>query len=66
MASNTEMMKFHRHFILRPAKCTQIYNLAHYEKRLDTPGLDDLNLFLTSSRADTDNFQYSDADFKII
>ena len=25
--------------------------------------LDNLNLFLASSRADTDNFQYSDADF---
>ena len=26
--------------------------------------LDDLNLFLASGRADTDNFQYSDADFR--
>ena len=26
--------------------------------------LNDLNLFLASRRADTDNFQYSDADFK--
>ena len=26
--------------------------------------LNDLNLFLASSRADTDNFQYSDVDFK--
>ena len=26
--------------ILWPAEYTQLYNLAHYEKRLDIPGLD--------------------------
>ena len=39
MVSNTKMMQFYRHLILRPAECTQIYNLAHYEKKLDIPGL---------------------------
>ena len=32
--------KFYMHVILRPAEYTQIYNLAHYEKRLDIPGVD--------------------------
>ena len=27
MASNTTKMKFQRHLVLRPAECTQIYNL---------------------------------------
>ena len=39
MAFNTTKMKFHRYLILQPTKCTSIYNLAHYEKRLDNPGL---------------------------
>ena len=39
MASNTTKIKFQRHSILRPAECTQICNLAHYEKRLDISGL---------------------------
>ena len=39
MAFNSTKIKFHRHIILRPAECTQIYNLAHYKKRLDIPGL---------------------------
>ena len=41
--NNTKMIKIHRHLILRPAKCTNIFNLAHYEKRLDIPGLDVLS-----------------------
>ena len=40
MTSNTRKLKFHRHLILRPAECSQIYNLAHYEKRLDIPDLE--------------------------
>ena len=36
MASNTTKLKFHRNLIVRPAECTQNYNLAHYEKRLDS------------------------------
>ena len=40
MASNTTKIKFQRHLILRPAECTQIYNLAHYEKKLDIPALE--------------------------
>ena len=43
MASDTKMIKFYRHLILRPAECTQMYNLAHYEKRLDISGLDQSN-----------------------
>ena len=39
MASNTTKMEFHRHLILQPAEGTQIYNLAHYEKKLNNPGL---------------------------
>ena len=36
-------IKFHKHLIVQPAECTQNYNLAHYEKRLDIPGLGNLN-----------------------
>ena len=39
MVFNTTKIKFHGHLILWHAECTQIYNLAHYEKRLDIPGL---------------------------
>ena len=39
MGSNTTTMKFDRHLILRSVECTQSYNLAHYEKRLDIPGM---------------------------
>ena len=39
MAFNTKKMKFHRHLLFRPVDCAQIYNLVHYGKRLDTPGL---------------------------
>ena len=46
MASNTTKMKFHRRLILWPTKCTKIYNLAHYEKRLDIPTLSDAFLML--------------------
>ena len=37
MVSGTTKLKFHRHLILRSAEYTQVYNLAHYEKRLDIP-----------------------------
>ena len=40
MASSTNKIKFHRYLILRPAECTCIYILAHYENRLNIPGLD--------------------------
>ena len=40
VASNTKMMKFYRHLILRAAECTHMYDLAHYEKRLDISGLE--------------------------
>ena len=43
MPSNTKKLKFHRHLILQPAEYTQIYILAHYEKRLDIPDLKVLN-----------------------
>ena len=39
MASNTAKIKFHRYLILRPAECTQIYNLALSEERLDISDL---------------------------
>ena len=42
MASNATKIKFHRHLIVWPTKSTQNYNLAHYEKRLDIPGLNDV------------------------
>ena len=45
MAFNTKKMKFHRHLVFRPAECSYIYNLAHYEKRLDIPGLGYSKLF---------------------
>ena len=40
MASKARKLKFHRNLILQPAECTQIYDLAHYEKRLDIFGLE--------------------------
>ena len=40
MTSNTRKLKFHRPLTLRLAERTKIYNLAHYEKRLDIPGQD--------------------------
>ena len=42
MASKARKLKFHKHLILQPAECTQIYGLAHYEKRLDIFGLETL------------------------
>ena len=39
MASNIKKRKFHIPVILRPAEYTEIYNLAHYEKRWDIPGV---------------------------
>ena len=43
MVSNPKKRKFYLQIILWPTEYTQIYNLAHYEKRLDIPALRDKN-----------------------
>ena len=45
MESNPKKRKFFIQIILWPAEYTQIYNLAHYEKTLDIPDLDDIFVF---------------------
>ena len=39
MGSNAKKRKFHIHVLSRPTEYTQIYNLAHYERRLSIPDL---------------------------